>query len=69
MNANLKIVDLEAMIEARDFTALREEIKNWPAGDLADLMEPLPAEKEAVVFRLFPRAEAAQVFSMYNQIP
>ena len=63
MNANLTAFDLEAYIEARDFTALREEIKNWPAGDLADLMEPLPAEKEAVVFRLLPRAEAAQVFA------
>ncbi len=63
MNANLTVLDLETLIEARDFTALREEIKNWPAGDLADLMEPLPAEKEAVVFRLLPRAEAAQVFA------
>lgn len=63
MNANLTVLDLETYIEARDFTALREEIKNWPAGDLADLMEPLPAEKEAVVFRLLPRTEAAQVFA------
>ena len=63
MNANLTVFDLETYVEARDFVALRAEIKNWPAGDLADLMEPLPAEKEAVVFRLLPRAEAAHVFS------
>ena len=63
MNANLTVFDLETYVEARDFVALRGEIKNWPAGDLADLMEPLPAEKEAVVFRLLPREEAAQVFS------
>src|SRR5512143_1484738 len=63
MNASLTVFDLETFVEARDFVALREEIKNWPAGDLADLMEPLPAEKEAVVFRLLPRAEAANVFS------
>src|SRR6266498_1474748 len=62
MNA-LTIFDLEALIEARDFASLREETRNWPAGDLADLMEPLPVEKEAVVFRLLPRDEAAQVFS------
>src|SRR5512133_2018515 len=61
MNA-LTIFDLEALIEARDFASLRKETKNWPAGDLADLMEPLAAEKEAVVFRLLPRDEAAQVF-------
>jgi magnesium transporter len=63
MNAEMTILDLETLIEARDFISLREQIRNWPAGDLADLMEPLPAEKEAVVFRLLPRDEAANIFS------
>src|SRR5512133_540279 len=63
MNAEMTILDLETLIEARDFVSLREQIRNWPAGDLADLLEPLPLDKEAVVFRLLPRAEAAQVFS------
>ena len=63
MNAEMTILDLETLIEARDFVSLREQIRNWPAGDLADLLEPLPVEKEAVVFRLLPRVEAAQVFS------
>src|SRR5262245_34324117 len=63
MNAAITTLDLEALIEARDFTALREEIRNWPAGDPADLMEPLPAENEAVVFRLLPRQQASQIFS------
>jgi magnesium transporter len=62
MNA-LTIFDLEALIESRDFVTLRKETRNWPAGDLADLMEPLPAEKAAVVFRLLPRDQAAQIFS------
>ncbi len=62
MNA-LTIFDLEALIESRDFATLRNETRNWPAGDLADLMEPLPAEKAAVVFRLLPRDQAAQIFS------
>jgi magnesium transporter len=63
MNAEMSILDLESLIEARDFVSLREQIRNWPAGDLAELMEPLSAEKEAVVFRLLPRDEAANVFS------
>ena len=63
MNAEITIFDLEALIEARDFASLREEIKNWPPGDLAELLEPLSAEKEAVVFRLLPRDQAAQIFS------
>ena len=62
MNAEMTIFDLESLIEARDFVSLREQIRNWPAGDLAELMEPLPVEKEAGVFRLLPRDEAAQVF-------
>jgi len=63
MNAEMTILDLETLIEARDFVTLREQIRNWPAGDLAELMEPLSAEKEAVVFRLLPRDEAANIFS------
>jgi len=63
MNDEMTILDLEALIGARDFVSLREQIRNWPAGDLADLLEPLTVDKEAIVFRLLPRAEAAQVFS------
>jgi len=63
MNAEMTILDLQTLIEARDFVSLREQIRNWPAGDLAELMEPLSAENEAVVFRLLPRDEAANVFS------
>ncbi len=55
--------DLNALIESRDFGKLHELFKNWTAGDIADLMEPLPAEKEAVIFRLLPREEAADVFT------
>lgn len=63
MNPILELVNIEALIDARDFNRLREETKNWSAGDIADLMEPLTAEKEAVVFRLLPRDQAARVFS------
>lgn len=63
MQSTLTTIDLDALIKSRDFPALHEKIKNWPAGNLADLMEPLSAEKEAVVFRLLPRELAARVFS------
>jgi magnesium transporter len=56
-------IDLEGLIEGRDFNTLREETKNWPARNLADLMEPLSAEKEAIAFRLLSREQAAAVFS------
>ena len=55
--------DLAALIRARDFAGLRELTRNWRAGDLADAMEPLSAEEEAIVFRLLPRTQAARVFT------
>ncbi len=48
---------------SKDFAGLRELTRNWRAGDLADVMEPLSAEKEAIVFRLLPREQAAAVFT------
>ena len=54
---------LDESIEAGDFAGLRELTKNWRPGDLADVMEPLSAEKEAIVFRLLPRKQAAAVFT------
>lgn len=59
----LTTVDLDELIKTRNFPLLHDQIRNWPPGDLADLMEPLSAEKEAVVFRLLPREQAARVFS------
>ncbi|MBL8077016.1 MAG: magnesium transporter [Anaerolineales bacterium] len=67
MNPTLNMIDLESLIASRDFAALREQTRNWPAGDLAELMEPLSAEKEAVVFRLLAREQAADVFSYLSQ--
>ena len=59
----LTVADMEALINARDFNTIRQITKNWSADDLADFMEPLPAEKEVVIFRLLPREQAAMVFS------
>ena len=67
MNPTLAMINLEALIEARDFNTLREQTRNWSAGDLAELMEPLSAEKEAVIFRLLPREQAAGVFSYLSE--
>jgi magnesium transporter len=63
MNPEMTNLDLEALIEARDFASLREQTRNWKATDIAALMEPLSAEKEAILFRLLPRQQAAKVFS------
>jgi magnesium transporter len=67
MNGNLTAKDLDALIEARDFSSVRDQTMNWPAGDIADLMEPLSAEKEAIVLRLLPRERAASVFTYLSR--
>jgi magnesium transporter len=54
--------DLERIIRARDFSALREKLENWEAADLARLMISLPIEDQVVVFRILPRGLAADVF-------
>lgn len=56
-------LDLDALISSGSFAALRTLTKNWRASDLASIMEPLSAEKEAIVFRVLPREVAAKVFS------
>jgi len=63
MDTLTKTLDIDALIEARDFAGIREQTANWRASDLAALMEPLSPEKEAIVFRLLPREQAARVFS------
>ncbi|MCZ2126718.1 MAG: magnesium transporter [Anaerolineales bacterium] len=67
MNPMLAMIDLEALIESRNFNAVREQTRNWSAADLAELMEPLSVEKAAVVFRLLPREQAADVFSYLSE--
>lgn len=63
MTSAQQTLDLDELVEARNFAALRQEVKNWRASDLASIMEPLSAERQAIVFRLLPRELAAKVFS------
>lgn len=63
MDITTASIDFNTLIEAREFTAIRELTRNWSATDLAELMGPLSAEKEVILFRLLPRDRAAKVFS------
>ena len=63
LNTVIEIPNFEELLNARAFNAIRELAKNASAADLADFMEPMHAEKEAVIFRLLPREQAAMVFS------
>jgi magnesium transporter len=65
MTADLQ-PDLERIIRARDFSALRGKLENWEAADVASLIISLPVEDQVVVFRVLPRELAADVFEYLN---
>ena len=65
MTADLQ-PDLERIIRARDFSALRGKLENWEPADLASLIISLPVEDQVIVFRILPRGLVADVFEYLN---
>ncbi len=54
--------EIRALIDARDFATLKELFVDWYPADLAELIDDLPAEDEAIIFRLLPRKLAAETY-------
>ncbi|MGE3518853.1 MAG: magnesium transporter, partial [Vicinamibacterales bacterium] len=54
--------ELAAIVRTRDYTKLRDMIRNRPADHLASLLADLSLEDQVVVFRLLPRKDAAATF-------
>ncbi|MEQ1907768.1 MAG: magnesium transporter [Vicinamibacterales bacterium] len=54
--------ELAGIVHTRDFTRLRDLIRNRPADHLASLLGDLSIEDQVVVFRLLPRKDAAATF-------
>jgi magnesium transporter len=54
--------ELAAIVRARDFTRLRDQVRNWPPGDLAQALTALALDEQVVVFRILPRKDAAATF-------
>ncbi|HYR87539.1 MAG TPA: magnesium transporter [Terriglobia bacterium] len=54
--------ELAATIQARNYTRLRDLVRNRHANDLAAVLTQLGLEDEVIVFRILPRKEAAAVF-------
>ncbi len=63
MLGELLLPEIEELIHARDFTALRDALAGMKPADMADLFADLPAEHVAVIFRILPRDQAADVFA------
>jgi magnesium transporter len=54
--------ELAAAVHARDFSRLRDMVRNRHAGDLAAILTQLSVEDQVVAFRVLPRKDAADVF-------
>jgi len=54
--------EIRSMIEARNFTALREVFRDWPPADVAEVIVDMPEDEQVIIFRVLPHALAADVF-------
>ncbi|HWM25374.1 MAG TPA: magnesium transporter [Chthoniobacterales bacterium] len=54
--------EIRSLIDARDFTALRELFSEWPPADIAEVITDFSEEEQVVVFRILPHDLAADVF-------
>ena len=54
--------EIRSLIDARNFTALRELFSDWPPADIAEVITDFSEDEQVVVFRLLPHNLAADVF-------
>jgi magnesium transporter len=54
--------EIRSLIDARNFTALRELFSDWPPADIAEVITDFSEDEQVVVFRLLPHDLAADVF-------
>ncbi len=54
--------EIRSLIEARNFSALREVFREWPPADVAEVILDLPEHQQVIIFRVLPHALAADVF-------
>ncbi|HEY7056948.1 MAG TPA: magnesium transporter, partial [Vicinamibacterales bacterium] len=55
--------ELAAVVRNRDFSRLRDMVRNRDAADIATVLTELSVEDQVVVFRVLPRKDAAEVFA------
>jgi magnesium transporter len=61
MIGNLIGPEIKELIEARNFTALRQVLAEFSPADLAEIITDVPEGEQAIVFRLLPHDQAAEV--------
>lgn len=61
MLGNLLAPEIKELIDARNFTALRQVFEEFPSADVAETIADLPEDEQAVLFRLLPHQQATEV--------
>ena len=54
--------EIRSLIDARNFTALREVFREFPPADVAEVILDIPEDEQVIIFRVLPAALAADVF-------
>ena len=62
MVGRILLPEIQSMIEARNFTALRELFSEMPPADVAEIILDLPEDEQVIIFRILPHVLAADVF-------
>ena len=62
MNGPPQQPPISEFLERRDLSGLREALSSWESPDIAVLVGELPVEQRGLVFRILPRALAAETF-------
>src|SRR6185295_16305297 len=66
MLGNFLRPEIEDLIRARDFTALREALKALHPVDIGEILRDLPPEEEGALFRILPQETATTVVEKMN---
>ena len=67
MHDNYEPDQLMALVQERKFRALREILTEMNEVDIAEFLDELEVDQELLVFRLLPKALAAEVFSYLEE--
>ncbi len=62
MVGKILIPEIQSMIAARKFSALRELFSEMPPADVAEIILDLPEDEQVIIFRILPHVLAADVF-------
>lgn len=63
MEEKMTIEEILELIEQKQYTRIRQELESWNEADIAAIMEEISKEEQLKIFRILPKAIAADVFS------